>query len=267
MMPVRCSSRCLDREASRGEGRDTSRIRSLLRRDRVFRGGMVLPPRELRLGGPSFADDDRFLKTAQDEARRLVTSLGLTSGSRVLDVGCGVGRLAIGILSEVGDVREYWGVDVDERAIQWCRQYVERDHPRFRFVHLDVGNPRYNPSGQALMPGFRFPFPDQAFEIIYLYSVFSHMLEGDARLYLAEFHRLLVPSGRLFLTAFAEDAVPPVTINPPGYRRPWSGPLHCVRYETGFLRSMVSESGLTIDRTEYATETDGQTAFYALKKS
>ena len=65
---------------------------------------MVLPPRELRLGGPSFADDDRFLKTAQDETRRLVTSLGLTSGSRVLDVGCGVGRLAIGILSEVGDI-------------------------------------------------------------------------------------------------------------------------------------------------------------------
>jgi len=175
--------------------------------------------------------------------------------------------LAIGILSEVGDVREYWGVDVDERAIQWCRQYVERDHPRFRFVHLDVGNPRYNPSGQALMPGFRFPFPDRAFEIIHLYSVFSHMLEGDARLYLAEFHRLLIPSGRLFFTAFAEDAVPAVTINPPGYRRAWSGPLHCVRYETGFLQSMVSESGLTIDRTEYATETDGQTAFYAMKKS
>ena len=266
-MPVWCSSSCVAGEASCGEGRDTSRIRSLLRRDRVFRGGMVLPPRELRLGGPSFADDDRFLKTAQDEASRLVTSLGLSSSSRVLDVGCGVGRLAIGILSEVGDVREYRGVDVDERAIQWCRQYVERDHLRFRFVYLDVGNPRYNPSGQALMPGFRFPFPDRAFEIIYLYSVFSHMLEGDARLYLAEFHRLLIPSGRLFFTAFAEDAVPAVTINPPGYRRAWSGPLHCVRYETGFLQSMVSESGLTIDRTEYATETDGQTAFYAMKKS
>ena len=260
MLPVRG-------EASRGEGRDTFRLRSLLRRDRVVRGGTVLPPRPLRLGGPSFSDDDRFLKTARDEARRLVTSLGLTSSSRVLDVGCGVGRLAIGILSEVGDVREYWGVDVDERAIQWCRQYVERDHPRFRFVYLDVGNPRYNPSGQALMPGFRFPFPDRAFEIIHLYSVFSHMLEGDARLYLAEFHRLLIPSGRLFFTAFAEDAVPAVTINPPGYRRAWSGPLHCVRYETGFLQSMVSESGLTIDRTEYATETDGQTAFYAMKKS
>jgi len=175
--------------------------------------------------------------------------------------------LAIGILSEVGDIGGYWGVDVDERAVQWCRQYVEREHPRFRFVYLDVGNPRYNPSGQALMPGFRFPFPDQAFEIVYLYSVFSHMLEGDARLYLAEFDRLLVPSGRLFFTAFAEDAVPAVTINPPGYRRAWSGPLHCVRYETGLLQSMVSESGLTIDRTEYATETDGQTAFYALKKS
>src|SRR5438034_7342972 len=249
MLPVRG-------EASRGEGRDTFRLRSLLRRDRVVRGGTVLPPRPLRLGGPSFADDDRFLKTAQDEARRLVTSLGLSSSSRVLDVGCGVGRLAIGILSEVGDIREYWGVDVDERSVQWCRQYVEREHPRFRFVRLDVGNPRYNPSGQALMPGLRLPFPDHAFEIIYLYSVFSHMLEEDARLYLAEFHRLLVPSGRLFLTAFAEDAVPRGTINPPGYRRPWSGPLHCVRYETGFLRPMVSESGLTIDRTEYATEAD-----------
>src|SRR5207244_13426323 len=107
-MPFRFSSSCVAGEASCGEGRDTSRIRSLLRRDRVFRGGMVLPPRELRLGGPSFADDDRFLKTAQDEARRLVTSLGLTSGSRVLDVGWGVGLCAVGLTSELGAIGWYW---------------------------------------------------------------------------------------------------------------------------------------------------------------
>lgn len=244
-----------------------SRLMRLLGRDRVVYEGVTLPPRELRLGGPSFADDRQFLASAQAETDRLVKTSGLTTSSRLLDVGCGLGRLPIGILSAVGDLRTYWGVDVNDAYVRWCRRHIERRHPALRFLHLDIQNPRYNPSGRGLSVTFRFPFPDRAFDIIYLFSVFSHMLEGDVRVYLREFHRLLAPPGRLFFTAFAEEGVPPVSVNPPGYRREWTGPLHCVRYETGFLRSVLADSGLALDRMDYATEIDGQSAFYASCKT
>lgn len=241
------------------------RLRALIGRDYVVYEGVTLPPRDLRLGGPSFTDDAAFLRSAQAEARRCVERLGLKGESRLLDVGCGMGRLAIGISSQVGEIRQYWGVDVNETYIRWCQGHIEKHHPSARFLRLDIQNPRYNPSGQGLPADFRFPFPEQSFDIVYLFSVFSHMLEADVRIYMQEFHRLLGPGGRLFFTAFAERGVPPVSVNPAGYRREWSGPLHCVRYEMGLLTSMVEEAGFTIDRLDYATEIDGQSAFYAAR--
>ena len=38
---------------------------------------------------------------------------------RLLDVGCGVGRVAIGILTSSQQVHLYHGVDVSERSICW----------------------------------------------------------------------------------------------------------------------------------------------------
>ena len=241
----------------------TNRLRTWLGRDHVTLEGTILPPREMRPGGPAFSDDRYFLSSALAEADRLVSTLGLVKTTRVLDIGCGAGRLAIGILRQVGDIRMYHGVDVDERPVAWCQRYIERSHPSFRFALLDVENPRYNPSGRPLTSGFRFPFPGQSFDIVYLYSVFSHMLEKDVRLYLNEFRRLLASSGKMFFTAFAEKHVPNVSVNPDGYRREWSGPLHCVRYDMEFLRSLLSDAGFAVDRFDYATEIDGQTAFYA----
>jgi len=220
-----------------------------------------LPPKKLRLGGPQFSDDAYFLESARREADRLLQSFGLRSSSRLLDVGCGVGRLAIGIIDRLGPIKAYRGVDVDPRYVEWCHKHIERAYPTYQFIRLDVGNPRYNPGGPALAGDFRHPFDDGSFEIIYLYSVFSHMEAEPVRIYLRDFCRLLASNGRLFFTAFAEQGVPDLSINPKGYRREWSGPLHCVRYRRGFLESMLESSGFKVDRFDYETETDGQSAF------
>ena len=60
--------------------------------------GQVLPAPHLRSAGPEFKDDAYFLKSARAEATRLVDDLGLTAESRVLEIGCGAGRLPIGLL-------------------------------------------------------------------------------------------------------------------------------------------------------------------------
>lgn len=220
---------------------------SLFKPDSVRYKNMILPAKHLRFGGTKFQDDRYFFASAQAEADRLVEYFGLTADSRVLDVGCGVGRLPIGILSRIGEIQHYRGVDVSKRSIRWCQRHITGRHPSFQFIHIDVKNPRYNPSGRVIDIGFRLPFDNEEFDIIYLYSVFTHMTSEDVRIYLKEFQRLLSPSGKIFLTAFIEDGVPDMTINPRDYKRKWTGPLHCVRYNKDFFESLLAESGFGVE--------------------
>lgn len=223
--------------------------------------GLVLPPSGLRTGGARFKDNAAFVESGRREARRLHEAFGATGATRILDVGCGFGRLPIGLTAELGVPRSYTGVDVNAKAIGWCSRHLSG--PGCRFVHLDLENARYNPAGAAIGPGFRFPFTDGSFELIYLYSVFSHMEADDVSAYLRDSDRLLDDHGALFLTAFVEDDVPDVEVNPTDYRgHDWEGQLHCVRFNRGFFEDLAAGAGFRLSRLDHATETDGQSAVY-----
>jgi SAM-dependent methyltransferase len=230
--------------------------------DHATRGNTVYPAKHLRFGGPEFRNDDFFLESARFEACRLADSCGLTQASIVLDVGCGVGRLPIGILEQVGEIRHYQGVDVDARSVHWCKEHIQNVHADFQFQLLDVYNLRYNPAGAPLNCSFRLPFGDGGFDIVYLYSVFSHMTAHDIRIYLRECRRLLATKGRVFLTAFVEEGVPDEVENPLNYRMKWKAPLHCVRFNKSFFSRLVLEAGFEISVFNYAKETDGQSGIY-----
>jgi SAM-dependent methyltransferase len=228
----------------------------------VRHAGCLLPPRGIRAGGEEFKDDAYYLKSARLEAARLVQKCGLTKASRVLDVGCGAGRLAVGILAELGGVASYTGIDVIRTTVDWCQQELQPTHPGLRFIHLDVANERYNPSGAVIEAQTRLPVEDGSADVVNLYSVFSHMTYGDVVNYLHELRRVMAPTGRLFLTAFIESDVPNYAINPPGYREQWSGALHAVRFERGFFEDMLSEARLNLVELVHARETNGQSALY-----
>jgi len=80
--------------------------------------------------------------------------------------------------------------------------------------------------------------------------------------YLRDFKRILADSGKVFLTAFIENNVPDMTINPQDYIMTWEGPLHCVRYSKDFFESLISEVGFVIEKISQKKETDGQAALY-----
>ena len=240
----------------------TNRLGRLFSNDVVHVRNMKLPAKHLRLCGPEFEDDHHFIDTAVAEADRLVEHFGLNLRSRILDVGCGPGRLAIGILNRVGQVQYYHGVDIVRKRIRWCQRHIARQHSSFHFTHIDIHNPRYNLGGKPMDADFQFPFSDQQFDIIYLYSVFSHMVIDEVQAYVREFQRLLTPSGNMFLTAFVEEAVPDITINPKDYRRTWKGPLHCVRYDINFFEAMLSKHGFKIDYMQRDRSADGQHCLY-----
>lgn len=216
--------------------------------EEITHEGVTLPPRNLRPCGANFQDDDFYLSSGKQEATMLADNLGLSADSALLDIGSGPGRLAIGIINTLGDIRKFRGVDVKKQYIEWAQEHVTPEHPSFRFLHVDIENSRYNPKGTRADEGFRFPFEDGEFDIITLYSVFTHMMSEDVRAYLSDFDRLLSSSGRIYLTAFLEDDVPDVEENPDGYLgRQWKGALHCVRYEEGFFRGLLAEKGFQLD--------------------
>lgn len=230
--------------------------------DHVRLGPSVLPAQHLRFGGPEFKDDTFFLASGRKEAQRLIDRCRLTSETRILDIGCGVGRLAIGILSQMDQPPRYWGIDVDIHSVRWCKRHIEASQFRFHFDRINALNRRYNPGGMDVEASFRLPYENASFELVYLYSVFSHMMPKDVEVYLAEFYRLLTTTGQVFLTGFVENNVPDVVENPQGYRREWMGDLHCVRYEKGYFESLIRKTGFEIRAFDYGQETDGQSAFY-----
>lgn len=190
---------------------------------------------------------------------------GLQGESAILDIVCGTGRLAIGIASALGSVREYRGVDVSETAIDWCARHITPFRPAFRFLWINARNERYNPHGKTIAAEFRLPFANTSFDVIHLYSVFSHMRSADVRTYMREFNRLLKPDGSVFLTAFVEEGVKDEEENPQGYHMEWRGALHCIRFSLPFFTHLAEEAGLHIARHSHGTETDGQSAFVLQK--
>ncbi|PJA27625.1 MAG: hypothetical protein CO189_06440 [candidate division Zixibacteria bacterium CG_4_9_14_3_um_filter_46_8] len=228
-------------------------------------GRFYLPPKELRPCGDEFQDDKFYFDSARNEAIRLRERLGLSEKSSVLDVGCGVGRLATGIIDVFGEIHKYRGLDICPCYIKWCRQFIASEHPEYQFILLDMYNERYNKTGVRADSGINLSFSDGEFDIVYLYSVFSHMVKEDVEHYVKEFGRILAPEGKVFITAFIEEGVPEMTINPENYRLNWNGALHCVRYDKSYFERMLASNGFILDHFDYEKETDGQSGLYISK--
>lgn len=137
---------------------------------------------------------------------------GLQPDHAVLEPGCGTGRMAEPLAEYLGEAGRYDGFDVVPDAVEWCRRNISSGHPNFRFQHVDVRNPAYNPEGRLDPVSFRFPYGDDAFDFVFLTSVFTHMLPPEMRHYVSEIARVLRPRRSCLMTFFllndeAEEAI------------------------------------------------------------
>jgi SAM-dependent methyltransferase len=106
----------------------------------------------------------------------------LDDQSRVLDFGCGCGRV-LTHLRKLYSQGMFYGSDIDEEAILWCQGHLSR-----------IGQFVVNGQSPPL------PFDDEFFDFVFSISVFTHLPEDMQFEWLAELRRVTKPDGCLLLT-------------------------------------------------------------------
>lgn len=158
---------------------------------------LLTPPRS-RI----FIGSGDFKRVGQEFKQHFIKLGGLRPTDSVLDVGCGIGRMAIPLTDYIQTPGYYEGFDIVGHGIDWCRKIITPRFPHFNFQQADIYNGHYNPNGSFEAKNYKFPFPDNQFDFVFLTSVFTHMPLADVDHYLAEISRVLKPGGRCFATFF-----------------------------------------------------------------
>jgi SAM-dependent methyltransferase len=229
--------------------------------------GVRLPPPRRRFCTEEWKDDGFYVASARKEVERLVRVAGLREDSTLLDIGCGQGRLAIGVRLALPALRQYIGVDVSLRSVEWCKRHIAAFEPRMKFIYTDMHNARYNPHGVEFRPPIQLPLANSSVDVVFLYSVFTHMTADDVRAYLVEIRRLLRPQGRAVFTVYAEQNCPDIEENPAGYLAELgesSGALHRVRFRQSYFEQLLAEAGLRPVSFDYRCEAPTLQSLYVV---
>ena len=227
--------------------------------DRIirWRSGALLPPAHLRIYYYRTHNPEMFTRVCTDARTELITR-GLRPEHRVLDIGCGIGNLALGLVDYLHG--SYDGVDIHAEAIAWCQREITSRHPAFRFHRADLESRAYNPRGEGSASAYRFPFPDRAFDVIFLGSVFTHLLPDAVESYVREIARMLAPGGICVASYFLlnEESHRGVTAgdsfmsfgvaHPSGLCRLHDAatPEAAVAFEETYIRRIHEEAGLGV---------------------
>jgi SAM-dependent methyltransferase len=169
------------------------------RRVFVRQDPLVPPKRLLRISTDPNID---FRESGRTLLTFLIQHCSLRPDHTVLDVGCGVGRLAVALTGYLDGAGRYEGFDIVPEEIAWCQKHITTRFPNFTFQLANVRNSTYNPSGRLRASEHHFPFGDDRFDVVVLASVFTHMFSDEVEHYLTEVARVLKRGGRCFLSFY-----------------------------------------------------------------
>ena len=186
----------------------------------------------------------------------------ITPSSNVLDVGCGLGRVAHSL---AGSLREgsYTGIDIEKSSIDWCvKNYTAFQN--FHFIHADLSSSHYNRSDGKSASQYVFPIGSETMDFIWSTSLFTHMGIDAIDNYLCEMVRVAKSGSLIWNTYFILDEVsePLVRTGIPGggtLRFPIDGglymtednPDHLVAYYIDRLRELHLKHELEIVHTGF----------------
>lgn len=204
-------------------------------------------PPELRRGAAK-GDEERQIEQGVRLLDLVRERAGLTTlaHTRILDVGCGT-KLAQAIVNRGVPVGRYVGLDVYAEMIDFLQKEVT--DPRLAFHHVDFHNAMYNPRGKKMSANDVLPVGDERFDLIVLFSVFTHLAPDDYHTMLRVLRKHVADGGHLIFTLFIDplptadfrDAVP-------------EKPLLWAYYSEAHARALILGTGWVADELHEPTE-------------
>ena len=143
----------------------------------------AMPPAEFQMswvGGAGITTlNEAMIFVGQTRTAMLEAGSPLRRDMRVLDFGVGWGRFYRLLMREVDQLI---GADPDRPCIDMCREML----PEREFAQIPTRPP--------------YKFHDQEFDLIYAYSVFTHLAEAVFIEVISEFSRIVKPGGLVAFT-------------------------------------------------------------------
>lgn len=123
-------------------------------------------------------------------------------GKALLDMGCGT-RITQALHRGGHTLRHYTGIDINAALIEHLQQSVKLANMDFH--HLDIHNAMYNPGGSPLAELSALPVPAAHYDVISLFSVFTHLNPQDYVSMLKLLRPHVTDGGRLLFSLFVNE--------------------------------------------------------------
>ena len=120
----------------------------------------------------------------------LLQQEGLVQGQALLDLGCGVGRLARHVIPVLGEGGRYVGSDISRLMLRDAKRVIGEDAPGDAVCSVEWLHQRRH----------RLPLEDESFDFVCAFSVFTHVEHEDALGQLRDAFRVTRPGGRMLFS-------------------------------------------------------------------
>ncbi len=137
----------------------------------------------------------------------LLARVAVDESMHVMDFGAGIGRVALALLRQKPGLTHLTGVDIVPTMIDFCRTTIGANFPNTSFELLGDANHHYDryknqPAARPLSRAQMTAQLGASQDLIYAFSVFTHIDKGDFASLLEFVGGLLKPGGQVLFTAF-----------------------------------------------------------------
>ena len=217
-----------------------------------------IPPR-----GMIFTGRGDYIKLANMFFGYFKNYCNLQPENRILDIGSGIGRMAVPFIGYLNHQGSYEGIDIVKTGINWCNKNISKINPQFKFIHSDIYNDLYNTKGVIKGEEYVFPYRDVEFDIAFLTSVFTHMLQAEVEQYIKEIARVLKPGGKCLATFFIlnDESVSLMNTTEDSFKFPFNHGEYSfmsedtktanVAYNQEWIEKIMKENGLKVEVIRY----------------
>ncbi len=214
---------------------------------------------ELSPEGLLFIGSGDFRKVGEEFFSHFQNLCNLNPTDKILDIGCGQGRMAVPLTKFLESSGAYEGFDIFQSGIEWCKKNISTRYSNFNFQLVNIYNKEYNPNGKIQPSDFKFPYESNYFDFIFATSVFTHMLPEDLDNYFAEINRVLKNNGKCLLTFLLLNSQSQNSIklkkskiefeylDENYYLMYRDVPEHTIAYKEKFIKEIYEKHGLIIE--------------------